>query len=217
MELIDSYLKLNFLPEQNFLMQNKCSHEDLSRWQKNKIFPEASYVTDNVSNITSFFGTFDFNSVEKWYPKGLCDWVCQIKDANEDLAELKKIFFNRYRRKIIELELCGLNNHTYKDESKFSALLEDEWQHFLNGTYGVCTKDCSPEQIAVKDITIRIIDEITDKQQKKSISGDERKILIVSVNLLDAVSSSFAPHERERSSRKRCVELVREKYINATI
>lgn len=125
MELINSYLKLNFLSEQNFLMQNKCSHEDLSRWQKNKIFPEASYVTDNVSNITSFFGTFDFNSVEKWYPKGLCEWVCQIKDADEDLTELKERFFNRYRRKIIELELCGLNNHTYKDESEFSVLLED--------------------------------------------------------------------------------------------
>ncbi|MGF7483963.1 DUF6058 family natural product biosynthesis protein [Providencia sp. SP181] len=137
-----------------------------------------------------------------------------IKDAHENPSSLKDIFFKKYRNKINELELCGLSNHIYKDESEFSALLESEWQHFLNGTYGVCTKDCSPEHIAVKDITIRIIDRVTNKQQKESVLGDELKLLTMSVNLLDAVSSPFAPHERNRSSRKRCIELVREKYIN---
>ncbi len=32
------------------------------------------------------------------------------------------------------------------------------------------------------------------------------------MNLLDAASSDFAPHERERSSRKRFIDDVREKY-----
>ncbi|HGY1165007.1 TPA: DUF6058 family natural product biosynthesis protein [Citrobacter braakii] len=214
MELIDEYLNLNFISEGDFLVQNKCSHSDLLRWQENKILPTASYTTNNNAKITSFFGTFDFNSVEKWYPIGLCEWVCQIKDVHENPSSLKDIFFKRYKNKINELNLCGLSDCIYKNESEFSVLLESEWQHFLNGTYGVCTKDSSPEHIAVKDMTIRIIDRVTNKQRKESVLGDDLKLLTISVNLLDAVSSPFAPHERNRSSRKRCVELVREKYIN---
>lgn len=48
-------------------------------------------------------------------------------------------------------------------------------------------------------------------ESKKSISSDELNLLTILVNLLDAGSFSFAPHERDRSSRKRCVELAREK------
>lgn len=213
MESITSYLRANFLSEYDFLVENKYSYEEFARWQKSMIFPNASYVTDKACKVTSFFGEVEFSEIERWYPKGLYKWVDQIKSANEDPVLIKEGFFNRYKRKVRELELSGLYHPIYQNASDFSLLLEDEWQHFLNGTYGVCTKDCSPEQIAIKDFTIRIIDNITEKQQRKSISNDERKILVVSVNLLDAVSSSFAPHERARSSRERCVELVREKYI----
>lgn len=59
-----------------------------------------------------------------------------------------------------------MSNYIYENESDYNALLEGEWGGFLNGTYGMCTKDSSPEQIATQNFTIRVIDRITDKQQK---------------------------------------------------
>lgn len=217
MDLMDSYLHLNFISEDNFLILNNCSHSELLKWQKNKILSAASYTTNNTVKITSFSGVYNFSRAERWYPKGLCEWVRQIKDLQENPSCLKAIFFNRYRDKISELGLCGLSDHIYNNESEFSALLQTEWQHFLNGTYGVCTRDCSPEHIAVKDMTVRVIDRVTNRQQKEMVTGEDLKLLILSVNLLDAVCSSFAPHEKDRSSRKRCIESVREKYISLII
>lgn len=215
MESTIAYLKSNYLLENDFLLQNKCLHDSFCRWQQSKLFPQPSYITKKTYDITSYFGTFEFNDVDKWYPVGLCEWVDLIRTVGEDFDALKDIFINRYKSKVNELNLCGLSDDIYMNTSTFDRHLEDEWQHFLNGTYGVCTKDCSPEQIATKDLTVRVIDRITDKQQASTISIDEEKLLVIAVNFLDAVSSSFLPPERERSSRKKCIELVREKYINS--
>ncbi|PHM39971.1 hypothetical protein Xmau_02155 [Xenorhabdus mauleonii] len=209
MNIIDAYLSDNFILEQDFLSGNACSLDELVIWQKNKIFPLPSYITENIYSVISFFGEHNINKSNKWYAKGLCDWVNLVREYSYDHNKLKNLFFYRYENKIKELQQLGI----YDNETDYSQVMEEAWNHFLDGTYGVCTKDNSPEQIAVKGVAIRVIDRITEKQLRKSIPESDMNTLITSVNLLDEVSSMFAPHERERSSRKRCIELVRSKYL----
>ena len=87
--------------------------------------------------------------------------------------------------------------------------IKEEWQHFLKGTYGLCTRSGLPEDIAEKELAILIINEILDLD---FITDERKEMLTQAVNLLDKVSPQFAPHERLRSSRHRLIDEIRRKF-----
>ncbi len=86
--------------------------------------------------------------------------------------------------------------------------IKEEWQHFLEGTYGLCTKSGLPEDIAAKEIAIYQINEILEQDENKR----DIETLTKAVDLLDNASSLFSPHERLRSSRHRLVDEVRRQH-----
>ncbi len=73
----------------------------------------------------------------------------------------------------------------------------------MAGTYGVCTCSGLPEDITGKELAIVIIKEVLSEGEDGQLDGPQRQRLTDTVNLLDAASSDFARHERDRSSRRR--------------
>jgi len=92
--------------------------------------------------------------------------------------------------------------NNFKLVSEIDASIKEAWGHFIQGTYGLCTKSGLPEDIAEKAVAIFEINRLTESDE---LSQAALTALEKAVNLLDKSSALFAPHERLRSSRHRLV------------
>ena len=92
--------------------------------------------------------------------------------------------------------------------------LEEEWQGYLSGAYGVCLKEQSPENIVRKDQLVRGIERLlVGPKPDEPAWRDE---LQASVDELDRLERPFAPdYDRARwgpSSRDRFVTAPRQRF-----
>ncbi|VUS90870.1 DUF6058 family natural product biosynthesis protein [Klebsiella spallanzanii] len=212
--MIEKYLKEFFVSEDKFVEEGGITAETLSIWQASRIFPMPSYVTETESVINSFFGTHRYVEMVKWYPNQLDAWTRLIRSFDFSKGSVEVYFKKRYMNKIIELKSIGIYDSIYDDCGSREVILQEVWQHFLDGTYGVCTKNCTPEQIATKDVATNVINKLTDRQKKITIAEKNKPKLAIALNLLDSVTSFFAPHERNQCSRTQCIDTVRKKYLH---
>ena len=92
--------------------------------------------------------------------------------------------------------------------------VDEEWQHYLSGVYGVCLRDVTPENIVRKESLVTEIDGLLADAKP----GDQswRARLRAAVDELDALEREFSP-DYDRSlgtppSRDRCVKAARERF-----
>ncbi|MCO7190644.1 MULTISPECIES: DUF6058 family natural product biosynthesis protein [unclassified Pseudoalteromonas] len=202
------YLDTTFYTTQKLLEIADISDQMLKALQDNKLMPRASYTLSLNLNCDSFFGHFKENHTLEYYAKGYALWLNAIR-KEQNKAQAYEIFSARYRNMLTRLNCLGYSSNHPKLTTFLSDHIAQEWQHFLDGTYGLCTCTGLPEDIAAKEFAIIKINELCDL---KKLGQADREVLTFAVNLLDGVSAPFAPHERDRSSRRRFVDDVREKY-----
>lgn len=170
--------------------------------------PEPSYRLVIDIGCDSFFGAYSEQHRIDYYAKGYADWIGAVRALAAE-ADARGVFEQRYRDRLAQLATAGIASDDPKLNAGLDAHLADEWRYFLDGTYGLCTRSGLPEEIAAKEVTIAIINELASEQ---ALTGGETIRLAQAVDLLDDASAPFAPHERERSSRHRLVDLVRKSY-----
>ncbi|MCW8878178.1 MAG: DUF6058 family natural product biosynthesis protein [Kangiellaceae bacterium] len=201
------YLNENYFTKHELLELAKISEAELLEYQHKKVMPKCSYRISLNSVCDSFFGEFKEESEIEYYAKGYLSWI-GILQSTQDIRSVFEVFSQRYTQAITNLKEAGFRSSSDKVNSKLSLHIDEEWEHFLNGIYGLCTKSGLPEDIAAKEIAILQINEM--------LALDEAEIDLIEltkvVNLLDEASSMFAPHERKKSSRYRLVDEVRRKY-----
>ncbi len=97
------------------------------------------------------------------------------------------------------------------------AEIEAAWFGYLNGHYGICLKNVTPENIVLKTKLIGEVRELMSQPQPDSPSWRER--LREGVNALDALERAFTRYDRLRfgrlPSRVLYVDQVREQYPEA--
>jgi len=202
-----NYLQAHYLTEQELLALAKVTESELLAYQQQNVMPSCSYTLEMDCKSDSFFGVFNEKSNTRYYAKGYVSWLDVIKSSSE-LQDIYTIFSQRYRAAVEHLQSLGYCSTDEKVNSKLSLHIEQEWGHFLNGTYGLCTKSGLPEDIAGKEIAILLINEsLTLDDSQKDLAE-----LTHAVDLLDVSSAMFAPHERLNSSRHRLVNEVRRVY-----
>lgn len=170
--------------------------------------PAPSYRLAIDIGCDSFFGAHSEQHRIDYYAKGYADWIGIVRTLPAETGA-RGVFEQRYRDRLAQLAAAGIASDDPKLNAGLDAHLADEWRHFLDGTYGLCTRSGLPEDIAAKEVAIAIIKESTGEQVLTVV---ETTRLRDAVNLLDEASAPFAPHERERSSRHRLVDLVRKGY-----
>ncbi len=206
MDLIN-YLNTNYLTKQELLDLAKITERELLDYQQQNVMPKCSYKLALNYTSDSFFGEFKEQSKIEYYAKGYLSWIGIIKSVN-DLKNMFNIFSQRYSEAITNLKNSGYNSNDEKVNSKLELHIKEEWGHFLNGIYGLCTKSGLPEDIAAKELAILQINEVLAFNESEM----DLEKLAKAVNLLDASSSMFAPHERLKSSRHRLIDEVRRMY-----
>jgi hypothetical protein len=206
MELID-YLNKHFFTRAQLLERAAITAEQLEQWQRCRMTPLPSYRVRLDASCLSFFGEHREQLAADYYPKGSVAWIDALRSLVDEGAAFG-LFARRYREKLAQLAASGIAPDA--NELGSEAHIASEWNHFLAGTYGVCTVSGLPEDIAAKEAAIvQIRALVTDEQ---ALTDAERGMLRGAVDLLDSVSAPFAPHEVARSSRRRYVDEVRVAY-----
>ncbi|MBV1910467.1 MAG: hypothetical protein KUG78_14280 [Kangiellaceae bacterium] len=207
MELI-KYLNENFYTKQQLLDVAKVTKSEFDDFVKQGVMPCCSYNLKVDVLSDSFFGEHkEVKSIE-YFAKGYTSWLGLLQ-ALGNKKEAYSIFSTRYKTQLDHLGEKGFISNDPKVNSAIGSHIETEWEHFIKGVYGLCTKSGLPEDIASKELAILIIDGFINRE---SLNSSEETELTNAVNLLDLSSSLFAPHERKRSSRHRLIDEVRRKF-----
>lgn len=209
MTLID-YLNTHFLTREQLLA--RCGIDDgrLGELQELGMMPRPSYRLRVELSCDSFFGPHGERHAIDWYAQGSVAWAGLLA-ALDGPRQAFEVFAGRYRRRLAQLAADGLSADG--DTLSGDAHIASEWRHFLEGTYGLCTRTGLPEEIAAKEAAIVLIRELTELGAQQGLGEDQRRRLAAAVDLLDRVSAPFAPHEVARSSRRRYVDEVRAAWL----
>jgi hypothetical protein len=174
--------------------------------------PKPSYRLRLDVGCDSFFGAHAEQHQVDYYASGYSSWIGTLLALCAE-TDGRLIFDQRYRARLAQLTAAGITTDATKLNAGLGAHLDDEWNYFLDGTYGLCTRSGLPEDIASKEVAIAIVKELTsDRPAERALTSSEHERLVRAVNLLDAASAPFAPHELARSSRHRLVDQVRKDY-----
>jgi hypothetical protein len=207
MELID-YLNRHFFTGAQLLARTGIETATLEDWQRRRMMPQPSYRLRLDAHCHSFFGAHTEQLAADYYPKGSPAWIAALK-ALDDERQAYDLFARRYRERLAQLAASDIVpvDSPLAGESHITA----EWEHFLAGTYGVCTVSGLAEDIAAKEAAVTLVRELTATDER-ALTDSRRQRLRGAVDLLDSVSAPFAPHEVERSSRRKYVDDVRTAY-----
>lgn len=207
MDLLN-YLNEHFYNKTTLLALAKINSSELQQLQQQQVMPKASYTLELGVSCDSFFGPHIQTEHLEYYAKGYVSWIGLVQTLKTQ-TKIYQTFSDRYSKRLKELKQQGHQSDLEKLNQQLEQHIAQEWQHFLAGTYGLCTKSGLPEDIASKEFSIAEIQQLTEKQ---ILNETELKQLTRAVDLLDQASALFAPHERTASSRQRLINEVRKQY-----
>ncbi|NVJ97280.1 MAG: hypothetical protein HWE25_03950 [Alphaproteobacteria bacterium] len=217
-----SYLQSSFLTLEQLAGLSGVSADRLRAMIAHGCLPGPAYKVEGKCRISSFFGDHD-EVMDIWYfPRSYIGTALALQQSGKELevlAEEEKALFFRIYTSVLEewnAQAFGLG-HLFQDDARVGgeaaiSFLEGEWQHYLSGTYGLCTRTASAKEIAVKEVMIARIKFLTSDMSKDRAAVDITE-LVQAVDFLDEVSAPFAPHEVGRSSREKYINQPRAKYL----
>ncbi len=209
-----NYLFQNFLEQSEFARRANISAPALEDLIGRQILPKPSYCYQAKGKVGSFISDHEDMQLYRFHLKGHLAWINAIQKLRiENQQAAQNYFFDRYNSALRLFKESGIGKELNVILPEILPMFDDPlradaWGHFINGVYGVCTKDGMPETILVKQVCVKFIDAITAAEHLRH-STSHCELLLKTVDLLDQAVSVFAPHELEKSSRQRCVLDVR--------
>lgn len=212
------YFDLHFLTEAGFAAMAGWSPCQLQAAVQDRLVPGPSYRLAGQVHVTSFLddGVQDLDVA--YHLTSHLAWIGEIQRFGiKDEAEAKALFMSRYEgaKRIFAMTDPGAALIMAAPEvmpafDEQHAMMT--WDHFLNGVYGSCTRNGAPETIFCKQVGVRMIEALI-RTAPEAMPAATKALLTEAVDFLDQVVSGFAPHERARSSRQRCIDDVRACYL----
>jgi len=198
--------------------------DSINRYIVARCLPGPAYRLDGQVYLSSIFGDHGERWDAVFFPRShvaKLQSVARLEAPLEEIcADLEANFKADYRALLVELQARdhGMADLFRSDGSvggdAVEALLDSEWNHYMDGTYGLCTRSASVREIATKEITIARIKQLAARLEQ-SPSEAARAELAQAVDLLDSVSAPFAPHEVSRSSRQSYITDIRHRFLAA--
>lgn len=202
-----NYLYSNFYESQTFITRAKLSLDALAVYQAQSLVPNASYSLQMQINVAAFTGKHQQAANHQFYCKNYIDWLNQIQI--NDIKHKKQAFdlfqtqYTQAQNSFIKGDFGAKILEFFPTSQWAHIAIMDTWQHFLNGTYGLCTKRGMPSDIFMKHVLGGYITHIMANYDLKKLPIAIEPTFIAAVNALDNVTASFAPHELANSSRAR--------------
>ena len=120
------------------------------------LIPKASYIINSTNEISSpLEDLIVVNKVKEYFPKNIIKLVEDNRKI-EDVSTFKekvKVEFMEVMNTSLDKKYAYNNILTEEgkfDKSKLEEAFEEEWKHYCNGVYGICTLNASGSDIAKK-------------------------------------------------------------------
>lgn len=216
--LTEQYVQQHYCTLEYLLKTCDVSKAEFFAYIDAGCLPQHSYQWQQKTAVSSFVATQDWPSqtVLYYHPRHILllhDLIALHRYMSlEEIAKtLCQDFKMHYRAQLEALDAFSDVLQDY-DEAKLESLLENEWQSYLQGIYGLCTNEPTPENIAVKEIVMARIRFITAEGTKEALTAEEQVRLQQLVQTFDTVLSPFAPYELIHSSREKWLNAIVAKY-----
>lgn len=217
MDLNLKYITANYIEFEEVIREAKISSDKLNELIENKLVPEASYsIKSDITISSSLNDSYNVTIERKYFHPSV---IQHIKE-NAEISNPEKIK-TLFKEKL----LSNLKNHANQtfaygnvfDENgvinaeKIDQALEEEWDYFCKGVYGICTLNNNENDIIEKEIAIkRILDFI---ENKSSYTTEEQENRLKELNdEFNTATSNFAPYQRELSSRGKYLDKLLEEF-----
>jgi hypothetical protein len=200
------YIVENYIEFEEVIKTANISSEKLNELIENQLVPNASYVINSEIVISSSLNDSHKVVLEKKY---FHPSILQYIKENAEISNPEK-----FKTIFKENLLANLKNHANQtfaygnvfdqngviNNEKAEQALEEEWNYFCKGVYGICTLNNDENDIIEKEIAIkRILDFIANKS---SFTAEEQENRLKELNdEFNKATSNFAPYQRELSSR----------------
>ena len=174
-----------------------------------RCIPRESYTVTRLAEIESFFGHVSgAREAVRYYAPSHVQWVLDTSRAArlQPLAQIAATRQEAFCRDYIQ-EARRIGADLLRPD-ELETLAQREYESWLDGTYGLCTRTATATDIARKEISILRIKRITNGGTSTPLDPADRDALQAAMTILDDVASPFAPHERARSSRARWIEAI---------
>ncbi|MET3025184.1 DUF6058 family natural product biosynthesis protein [Flavobacterium sp. UW10123] len=200
-----AYIVDNYLEFEEVKRLTRLSDDELNGLIEEKLIPSPSYVINSEITISSPLNDQHTVTMSKrYFAKNIIDLI--KKNRTESYKELKKEFkenlllhLNRHQNKAFAYGNVFDEKGEINPEKAENAL-EEEWNYYCKGVYGICTLNNDENAIIEKEITIkRILDFIANKSSLQTV--EEENYLKELNDELNKSTSLFAPYQRESSSR----------------
>lgn len=223
---LNHYLERHFLNEVQLTCAGAISIDALDALIHDRLIPAPSYVVTEAGNLCSFvFGEMAAPGATpgRYFPPSQLIWIDRARhaiarDAKEDAQiRLKAQFTTNFATALATLNLStwrlrdSFDDHGAPIDDGLLARTEAAWEHFLNGTFGLCVANAMSEaHIAYKEVLQEKLTKISDNGRQTVFSP---QLVQATHELIDAYAAAampFSPIEYASSSRKRLVEDLRE-------
>jgi len=88
----------------------------------------------------------------------------------------------------------------------FNRYMSEQFRHFMEGTYGLCTRTGRVTEIVRKEVAMHTIQYLSGIGK---LTEGEMITMQRAIDLLDEASAYFAPHEYAASSRAKYIDALR--------
>ncbi|NOX67898.1 MAG: antibiotic biosynthesis monooxygenase [Gammaproteobacteria bacterium] len=206
------YIASNFLTLATLAERCCCNADTIFTWISQECLPGPSYTVLTSHEVHSFFGARSTEPERlQYFPCSHIALVTRLQHLQTDLEPvgihdlLQSEFIAAYSSSIKEQSAW---RHGLFDARELPNLAEQEWRHWLNGTYGLCTKRSTAADIAIKEACVRELEHLVGDTVETSLNDQQLQRVSQAVAKLDNVSAEFAPDEYNDSSRRRWIDDV---------
>ena len=216
--MLMNYLYAHFHEESGFAKAAGVSADELHDLFSERLIPTASYVIGTNTRSVSFVSDYRGQETYRFHLKSYVSWIETLRRLSIDTeARAREYFEQRYnlaRDTFLSGELGHQLNAAAPDViAGFDTQRADAtWGNFLDGVYGVCTRDGMPETVFLKLACVDFVDHLVAPEQIER-TRTRLSLLHSLVDFLDGVEAEFAPHEVAQSSRQRCIIDVKARYL----
>ncbi|MDR3414863.1 MAG: DUF6058 family natural product biosynthesis protein [Nevskia sp.] len=224
---LDRYLSRYFVNAGQLAASCGITSDELSQYIEDELVPAPSYIVSGSASVNSFVfgrmeaqgstdGRYFHPSTRIWVDRAVVA-ICKVGRSRAH-AELKNQFTANLEAALAEFDktIWRLRDAFTDDgsviEEGLKVRIDSMWEHFLNGTFGLCVaKPDSERAIARKEILQEKLSELTGNGQRTSFSEAEAPGLLTLIDEFAEAAMPFSPVEYPRSSRKRLVEDLRQR------
>ena len=215
------YIDSHFIARTDLLARTGIDDGQLQALVDQRLIPRASYFPDENGWIRSNLGGVPIAIDDAYFHPSLISHIHEVRsllaagaDCEQLAEERRTAFCASYACRVRSMHALGLleqeiREKHFADPDALAAVANTEYEHWLAGTYGLCTRENTPEAVAIKECTVRNIDHLA---QGEELRGDARERLVRYIRLYDSVAAFFAPFERKGSSRYRLCTVIPERY-----